>query len=138
MFHSIEVSKVALVNHLLTRIEAQIQSAVGSGGAPKSAKVLFPCIVDQVAVMPLAAGNMAPLKIYGMGLSTCTRRVMTTCIEKNVEYELVVVDLTKGEHKSPEYMAKQVSALLQATAGLMPLAQLRSLPAIVASCARRL
>lgn len=55
---------------------------------------------------------MAPLKLYGMSLSTCTRRVMTTCLEKNVEFELVQVDLMKGEHKAPEYLAKQVSAVL--------------------------
>jgi hypothetical protein len=47
------------------------------------------------------------LKLYGTGQSTCTRRVATVLHEKNIAFELVVVDLMKGEHKSPEYLKKQ-------------------------------
>jgi len=50
---------------------------------------------------------MAPVTIYGMNFSTCTRRVITTLEEKNVPYELVVVDLSKGAHKQPEHLARQ-------------------------------
>lgn len=52
---------------------------------------------------------MAPVKVYGMPVSTCTRRIIATLLEKNVEYELVTVDLMKGEHKSPEHLKLQVS-----------------------------
>lgn len=47
------------------------------------------------------------IKIYGMAMSTCTRRVCMTLEEKNVPYEIVHVDLQKGEHKAPEFIAMQ-------------------------------
>jgi len=47
------------------------------------------------------------LKIYGHPISTCTRRVITVCNEKNVPFELVTVDLSKREHKDPAFVAKQ-------------------------------
>ncbi|MCL7034788.1 hypothetical protein MKW94_021014 [Papaver nudicaule] len=46
------------------------------------------------------------LKLYGFPMSTPTACVMTCLAEKEVEYELVHVDLSKGEHKSPAYLAK--------------------------------
>ncbi|EFC40803.1 predicted protein [Naegleria gruberi] len=45
-------------------------------------------------------------KIYGAAQSTCVQRVLTTIKEKGLEYELVPVDLMKGEHKSPSYLEK--------------------------------
>lgn len=52
---------------------------------------------------------MAPdtVTIYGMKMSTCTRRLMATLEEKNVPYEVVTVDLQKGEHKQPAHLARQ-------------------------------
>ncbi|KAL0488042.1 glutathione S-transferase [Acrasis kona] len=47
------------------------------------------------------------LKLYGLAMSTCAQRVLITLKEKNVEYELVPVDLMKGAHKSPEFLEKQ-------------------------------
>ncbi|EIM90667.1 glutathione S-transferase-like protein [Stereum hirsutum FP-91666 SS1] len=47
------------------------------------------------------------LKLYGMSLSTCTRRVAAILREKDVPYELVEISLMKGEHKSPAYLEKQ-------------------------------
>ncbi|KIK92775.1 hypothetical protein PAXRUDRAFT_146590 [Paxillus rubicundulus Ve08.2h10] len=47
------------------------------------------------------------LKLYGYPQSTCTRLVALICKEKDIPYELNVVDLTKGEHKRPDYKAKQ-------------------------------
>lgn len=42
-----------------------------------------------------------------MNLSTCVRRVAVVLREKDVPYELVPVDLMKGEHKSPAFLEKQ-------------------------------
>lgn len=47
------------------------------------------------------------MKIFGNTLSTCTRKVLTTCVETGTPYELVALDFTKGEHKSPEHVARQ-------------------------------
>lgn len=41
------------------------------------------------------------MKVYGHPMSTATRMVLATLAEKGQEAELVLVDLTKGEHKSP-------------------------------------
>lgn len=47
------------------------------------------------------------LKLYGSGHTTCTRRVGIVLGEKNVPFELIEMDLMKGEQKSPEYLQKQ-------------------------------
>src|SRR5438477_3651369 len=47
------------------------------------------------------------LKLYGFIYSTNTQRVVLVLKELNVPYEFVNVDLTKGEQKSAEYLAKQ-------------------------------
>lgn len=47
------------------------------------------------------------LKLHGAYYSTCTQRVVTTLKEKGVEFELVPVDLSKGEHKSASFLEKQ-------------------------------
>ncbi|CAG9316208.1 unnamed protein product [Blepharisma stoltei] len=46
-----------------------------------------------------------PIRIHGLNLSPPCRIVMIFCKLHNIPYELVVVDLTKGEHKSPEFLA---------------------------------
>ncbi|QRV93594.1 glutathione S-transferase [Ceratobasidium sp. AG-Ba] len=48
---------------------------------------------------------MATVKLHGIPYSTCTRRVITTCNEIGVKVDLVKVDLAKGEHKTPEFIA---------------------------------
>eukprot|EP00475_Leptophrys_vorax_P031925 TRINITY_DN48719_c0_g1_i1.p1 TRINITY_DN48719_c0_g1~~TRINITY_DN48719_c0_g1_i1.p1 ORF type:complete len:214 (-),score=17.22 TRINITY_DN48719_c0_g1_i1:227-868(-) len=51
---------------------------------------------------------MAPIKVYGMNMSTCTKRVLTTLEEKGVtDFELVTVDLMTGAHKAEEFLKKQ-------------------------------
>ena len=47
------------------------------------------------------------LKIYGHLATPCTQRVLIVVEELNISYELVNVDFTKGEHKTPEYLAHQ-------------------------------
>jgi len=46
------------------------------------------------------------VKIFGASMSTCTARVLTCCIEKEAEYELVPVNMQVGEHKQPAFLAK--------------------------------
>lgn len=47
------------------------------------------------------------MKLYGNPVSTCTRKVLMTLAEKNVAFDFQVIDFNKGEHKSPEFMARQ-------------------------------
>ena len=62
--------------------------------------------LDNSSFSATRTGNMT-VKLYGMPLSTCTRRVATVLKEKNVPYELVPIDLSKGEHKKPEFTSLQ-------------------------------
>lgn len=47
------------------------------------------------------------MKIYGHPMSTCTRKVLATCVETGTRYDLTTLDFAKGEHKSPEHVARQ-------------------------------
>ncbi|TCD61529.1 hypothetical protein EIP91_008290 [Steccherinum ochraceum] len=47
------------------------------------------------------------LKIYGFPASTCTRRVALVCEEVGVPYELVVVNISKGEQKTSTFLEHQ-------------------------------
>ncbi|KAF9236274.1 glutathione S-transferase [Melanogaster broomeanus] len=47
------------------------------------------------------------LQLYGFPTSTCTLRVAVVLKEKNVPFEFHMVDLTKGEHKAPAFVANQ-------------------------------
>ncbi|ESK89541.1 hypothetical protein Moror_1201 [Moniliophthora roreri MCA 2997] len=47
------------------------------------------------------------LKLYGSPSSTCTRRVATILYEKQIPYELIVIDMAKGEHKAPDFVKNQ-------------------------------
>lgn len=47
------------------------------------------------------------MKVYGHPMSTCTRKVLTTLAEKGADYEFVMVDLSKNEHKASEHVARQ-------------------------------
>ena len=40
-----------------------------------------------------------PIRVYGVAMSTCTQRVLTTLTEKGLKYELVAVDIMGGEQK---------------------------------------
>ncbi|WP_141591696.1 glutathione S-transferase family protein [Myxococcus sp. AB056] len=54
------------------------------------------------------------MKVYGLPMSTATRSVLTTLAEKGQEAELVVVDLTKGEQKSPAHMERHPFGVIPA------------------------
>lgn len=47
------------------------------------------------------------LTLYGNPQSTCTKRVATILQEKKVPFEFHSIDFAKGEHKAPEFVAKQ-------------------------------
>ncbi|CAO2824432.1 unnamed protein product [Amaranthus hypochondriacus] len=45
------------------------------------------------------------IKIYGMPISGCTQRVLAAAHEKNLDYELVIVDLRKHQQKEPSFFS---------------------------------
>ena len=47
------------------------------------------------------------LKVHGVSMATCTRRVALIAKERNVPYELVTVDFMKAEHKQPPHLQHQ-------------------------------
>ena len=47
------------------------------------------------------------IKVYGLAAATCTKRVLATLKEKQLDYELIVVNLASGEHKQAPYIEKQ-------------------------------
>lgn len=47
------------------------------------------------------------LKVYGPHFAS-PKRALVTLIEKGVAFETIPVDLMKGEHKQPAYLALQV------------------------------
>jgi glutathione S-transferase len=49
------------------------------------------------------------IKVHGAWYSVATEMVFVTLFEKEVEFELIDVDILKGEHRQPEYLALQVS-----------------------------
>ena len=55
---------------------------------------------------PTLAATMV-LKLYGMALATCTKRVRVVLEELGVPYELVVVDMLKDEHKAATHLVHQ-------------------------------
>jgi len=48
---------------------------------------------------------MAKIKVYGHPISTATRLVLCCLNEKKVEYDFVLVELSVGAHKQPQYLA---------------------------------
>lgn len=47
------------------------------------------------------------ITLYGSPHSTCTRKVLMTLHEKEAAFDFQVLDLAKGEQKSPEHLARQ-------------------------------
>ncbi|KAK9946862.1 hypothetical protein M0R45_012305 [Rubus argutus] len=48
-----------------------------------------------------------PVKVYGPPVSTAVSRVLACLLEKEVPYQLIPVNMSKGEHKMPEYLKIQ-------------------------------
>lgn len=49
------------------------------------------------------------MKLYSYGTAPNPRKVKIFLAEKGVQYDLVEVDMMKGEHKTPEFLAKNPS-----------------------------
>ncbi|KAF9621753.1 hypothetical protein IFM89_027607 [Coptis chinensis] len=50
---------------------------------------------------------MAAVKVHGPPLSTAVSRVLACLIEKDVPFQLIPVNMAKGQHKSPDYLKIQ-------------------------------
>lgn len=50
---------------------------------------------------------VAPVKVFGFPRSTAAARVLACLIEKDVQFQLVPVNMAKGEHKMPDYLKIQ-------------------------------
>lgn len=48
---------------------------------------------------------MAPIKVHGSVISTATQRVFATLYEKELEFEVVPVNLATGEHKKEPFIS---------------------------------
>lgn len=48
---------------------------------------------------------MAKIKVHGLPFSSCTARVLACLNEKQVEYELIPVNVRDGDHKQPQYLS---------------------------------
>ncbi|KAL8514869.1 hypothetical protein ACS0TY_013814 [Phlomoides rotata] len=49
----------------------------------------------------------APVQVYGPPLSTAVSRVLACLLEKDVPFQLLPVNMAKGEHKKPQYLKIQ-------------------------------
>lgn len=54
---------------------------------------------------------MAGIKVHGSVFSTATQRVFASLYEKELEYELVPVDMKAGEHKKEAFLSLNVSCI---------------------------
>ncbi|GKV04928.1 hypothetical protein SLEP1_g17013 [Rubroshorea leprosula] len=52
---------------------------------------------------------MAGIKVHGAVYSTATQRVSACLYEKEVEFELVPVDMSTGAHKQQPFLSLNVS-----------------------------
>ncbi|KAG0473142.1 hypothetical protein HPP92_014550 [Vanilla planifolia] len=50
---------------------------------------------------------MAAVTVYGPPLSTAVSRVLACLLEKEVKFKLVPVDMSKGKHKTPDFLKLQ-------------------------------
>ncbi|KAL9445784.1 hypothetical protein AB3S75_013633 [Citrus x aurantiifolia] len=48
-----------------------------------------------------------PVKVYGPPLSTAVCRVLACLLEKDVEFQLISLNMAKGDHKKPDFLKIQ-------------------------------
>lgn len=49
------------------------------------------------------------VKVYGYLQAACPQRVLLCFLEKEIEFEVIHVDLDTLEHKKPEHLLRQVN-----------------------------
>lgn len=80
--------------------------------------MLVPSSVPHHSSLWLLPLPLSYVQLYGMGGSTCTQRVLLTLLENGAEsskeWDLALVDLRKGEHKSPAHLARQPFGVIPA------------------------
>ncbi len=52
------------------------------------------------------------MKLYSHAISVSAQRVICVLVEKHVPFEIIEVDILKGEHKEPAYKEMQPWGLL--------------------------
>ena len=50
----------------------------------------------------------SPVKVYGPAMSTAVSRVLACLLEKEVDFQLIPVNMSEGGHKKPEFLKIQV------------------------------
>jgi hypothetical protein len=75
-------------------------------------------------ILALSSNQTQPfimvITLYGNPISTCTKRIAIILEETNTPYKFVVVDFRKGEHKAPEFLAKQPFGQVPCLVSLLP------------------
>ena len=68
----------------------------------------FPIQMSTPKATKLSIPMVTPVKVYGTPMSTAVSKVLACLYEKNVEFELISINMSKGEHKKPEFLKLQV------------------------------
>ncbi|KAG9087248.1 hypothetical protein FS749_003063 [Ceratobasidium sp. UAMH 11750] len=77
----------------------------GTNTTPRDAFCTSKPLSSTASILPLTSTSQTMVvKIHGVSLSTCTKRVLTVCNEIGLKYEVVPVDFQKAAHKQPEYL----------------------------------
>ncbi|KAA8537459.1 hypothetical protein F0562_026854 [Nyssa sinensis] len=48
-----------------------------------------------------------PVKVYGPPISTAVSRGLACLLEKDVQFQLITINMSKGEHKKPDFLKIQ-------------------------------
>lgn len=56
--------------------------------------------------------TMASIKVHGVPMSTATMRVLAALYEKELDFELIPVDMRAGAHKQEPFVSLNVTPLL--------------------------
>lgn len=52
------------------------------------------------------------VKVFGSAAAACPQRVMACLFELGVDFELIHIDFKSLEHKTPEFLRRQVQILI--------------------------
>lgn len=71
-------------------------------------------MTKHIDLYSIEVSTETPVVVYGHPGSGCTQKVLTILAEKGIEAEVVVIDMSKGEHKAPEHVARQPFGVIPA------------------------